>query len=129
MSQVVTSDAAVPAFEPGPNRAHLSSWTEVWCVCTSPEFCEVHGYHIARQRSRLRLDPLQEYTYASGEPLDPDAWYWKMACECGYEFKETDRKQRLCFPVLRLDDGREVIYRDAPEGTTWDESLLNLDPE
>ena len=106
-----------------PLKAHLTNQTDVFRARTSTEACSVHGYHRAMSLlARCYVDPAREATFASGPPVYANAFYWPTTCDCGYVFDPEEPKTRLCLSVLRLADGTEVNYRDAPEGTYWDYS-------
>jgi rubredoxin len=104
-----------------PLKAHLTNQTDVFRVRTSTEPCPVNGYHRSMSLlARCYVDPAREATFASGPAAYPKAFYWPTTCDCGYVFDPEEPKTRLCLPVLRLADGTEVNYREAPEGTYWD---------
>jgi hypothetical protein len=104
-----------------PLRAHLTAKTETWLVRSSPARCAVHGYHTAKTvLAPVYVDVSDEATWASARVPYLDS-SWPTTCDCGYSFAYDDSQVRLCLPLLRLTDGREVNYRDAPAGTWWED--------
>lgn len=111
-----------------PLVADLTCKNEVWWVRTSELGCLVRGYHKARVLvGRFEIDLEDEKTCYSGRAVHTNEWSRTHGitpklpthCACGYQFRPADPTTRLCYPVLRLPDGREVVYYDLPPGCSW----------
>ncbi len=105
----------------------LTALNDRHLIVSNPGSCEGWGYHIGRfDLGRVEIDVADPMTHLSGPPGDPAPALsdprWPTSCEaCGYQFTANDMHMLVCTSVVRLPDGREVNYRDVPDGTTWED--------
>jgi len=50
---------------------------------------------------------------------EPTNIYWPVACECGYEFKNSDYRQWNQHRLYRRPGGELFTLREAPAGAMW----------
>jgi hypothetical protein len=98
--------------------AQVNDRTEEWLPRASTKPCFIYGYRRAglNRRSGTCVLYLGGNSYKGGLDQGEDRPTESL---CGYVFGPDDHEFRLCFPVLRLADGREVTGRDARPGTHW----------
>lgn len=100
-------------------KAEMTAQTEIWLLRISRAYCDLNGYHIAKVVvGRVHVDPADPKTFRSEIVASDDPGV--QACSCGYRFADHEVVTRCCCPVLRLKDGREMTYQEAPKGTWWD---------
>ena len=64
----------------------------------------------------------------SGDLHDHHDPRWPKHCDCGYEFKDSDKWIRMAHDVYkRYDTGEEMFRHDAPVGACWDETWWTED--